>query len=122
MGKLCMQCDLCVKLVDDACVLSSSHVMATLPLCCLQRCPFAAAEAHDTAPSTSAPADALDNIDDDIEAAPARKSRKAAVFDSDEEAEDIEADGDPYAGQPEPAAGSGDVNLAEVFGSDDDEE
>ena len=34
MGKLCMQCDLCVVLLDGACVLSSSCVMATLLLCC----------------------------------------------------------------------------------------
>lgn len=73
-------------------------------------------------PSSSAPADALDNIDDDTEAAPAWKNRKAAVFDSDEEAEDVEAAGDLDAVQPEPASGSGDVNMAEVFGSDDDDE
>ena len=118
MVKLCVQCDLCVMLADNACMLSISCVMATL---LFTYCPFAAAEA-DTAPSTSAPADALDNIDGDTEAAPARKSRKAAVFDSDEEAEDTEAAGDPDAVQPEPASGSGDVNMAEVFGSDDDDE
>ncbi|DBA73696.1 TPA: hypothetical protein ACH3X2_009676 [Trebouxia sp. C0005] len=77
--------------------------------------------ADDTALPSSAPADALDNIDDDTEAAPPRKSRKAAVFDSDEEAEDIEAAREPDAMQPEPAFGSGAVNMAEVFGSDDDD-
>lgn len=121
MGKLGVQCASRVMLVDNACVLSSSCVMAMLLLCCSQRCPFAAAGADDTALPSSAPADALDNIDDDTEAAPPRKSRKAAVFDSDEEAEDIEAAREPDAMQPEPAFGSGAVNMAEVFGSDDDD-
>ncbi len=99
-------------------LLRSGHFVChvnKLEICC--------AELNDAAPSTSAPADGVDiinDIDDVMEEAPARKNRKAAVFDSDEE-EDA-PDAAPDAVQQEPTSGApADVNMAQELGSDEDE-
>lgn len=61
--------------------------------------------------------DDVNVTDDGNGEGPARKSRKAAVFDSDEE------DAAPDAQQDEPnSSPPGDVNMAEVVGSEDDNE
>lgn len=86
-------------------------------------CLVAAAEANEAVPSTSAPADdsdAVDILDEELEDTPARKSRKAAVFDSEEE--DDAVPGDPDAVQQEPISGGGDINMAEVFGSEEEDD